>query len=273
MTTALQPLPGGLPGPDGLRRSYAFRGADGELEMALTEAVDEAHDTPDAVSRALLSSLAELADDLPSRTAVDALCVADRQFLMRALDVHLGRRSGWFDATCAHCACAFDFPLDPAQLPIKPAGRDFPLTHLTLDQRPLTLRVPTGADQLRALRTPRPARRERLLRDLEVVDPMHHSALPEVLSAEDFARCEEALEAQAPEVACTVSAPCPECGHANAVDIDPYGALARNPGGLLAEVHQLAWHYHWSESEILGLPRARRMQYLALIGSARGMSA
>jgi hypothetical protein len=112
-----------------------------------------------------------------------------------------------------------------------------------------------------------------LLRSLEVVDPEQRSALPEALSAEDFAHCEAALEAQAPEVVCTVSAPCPECGHANAVDIDPYGALARSPEGLLAEVHQLAWHYHWSEREILGLPRERRMHYLALIDAARGMSA
>ena len=54
--------------------------------------------------------------------------------------------------------------------------------------------------------------------------------------------------------------------------IAPYGALARTPAGLLAEVHRLAWHYHWSEAEILALPRHRRQQYLRLIDAARGMT-
>ena len=46
----------------------------------------------------------------------------------------------------------------------------------------------------------------------------------------------------------------------------------RSPASLLADVHRLAWHYHWSEAEILALPRGRRAHYLALIDAARGMS-
>jgi hypothetical protein len=268
----LRQLPGGFPDAQGRRRSYAFRRADGALEMALADAVDEADDTPDAVSRALLASLAELAGEPPTRVAVDALCVADRQFLMRALDSHLGHQGGWFDATCTQCATPFDFRLDATQLPVKPAGEHFPLAHLRLGEQPLTLRVPTGADQIRVLHEPAESRREALLRALEVVDPKSGSALPAQLSRELYEHCETALEAEAPELACTVSANCPECGQANAVGIDPYGALARTPAGLLAEVHRLAWHYHWSEAEILALPRHRRQQYLRLIDAARGMT-
>jgi hypothetical protein len=267
-----QLLPGGLPGRDGLRRGYAFRRADGALEIALADAVAEAAITPDAVSRVLLASLAELGGEAPSRAAVDALCVADRQFLMRALEAHLGSSGGWFDARCGKCGAAFDFRLDPCALPVKPAGEGFPLARLRLGRKPLTLRVPTGADQIRVLQAPQPRRREVLLRTLEVVDAGAASALPDTLKPEHFERCEAALEAEAPELATRVAAACPECGHANAVGIDPYGALARSPAALLGEVHRLAWHYHWSEAEILALPRSRRAHYLALIDAARGMS-
>jgi hypothetical protein len=34
---------------------------------------------------------------------------------------------------------------------------------------------------------------------------------------------------------------------------------------LYEEVHVLAMHYHWSESEILALTRSKRQRYLALL--------
>ena len=272
MARPAQQLPGGLPGPDGLRRSFALRRADGGLEMALMDAVDEARNTPEAVSRTLLACLDELCGEAPSRTAVDALCVADRQFLMRALDAHLGNAERWFAAHCAKCAADFDFSLDPQALPLAPAGGEFPHARLRLGRKPLTLRVPTGADQIRVLAEPGARRREALLRGLELRPDDGPSALPERLTARHIARCEAALEAQAPELSSTVAADCPDCGHHNTVRIDPYRALAHSPANLLDEVHRLAWHYHWSEAEILALPRRRRSHYLKLIDAARGMT-
>ena len=38
-------------------------------------------------------------------------------------------------------------------------------------------------------------------------------------------------------------------------------------GGLYEEVHDLAYHYHWREQDILELPRAKRRRYLALLAS------
>src|SRR5574337_898446 len=265
-------LPGGLPRARGLARDYAFRRPDGALELVLAECAAEAASAPEAVSRALVAALAELAGEAPTRAAVDALCVADRQFLMRALDAHLGRRGTWFDATCSRCATSFDFHLDPIELPVKPAGSGFPLARVKLGRRRVSLRVPTGADQIRILREPPERRREALLRGLEVRAEGAGSALPAHLDAAHYARCDAALEAQAPELACQVMAPCPGCGHTNRVALDPYGALGYGPDGLLGEVHRLAWHYHWSEAEILALPGARRAHYLRLIDAARGMT-
>lgn len=34
---------------------------------------------------------------------------------------------------------------------------------------------------------------------------------------------------------------------------------------LFRQVHTLALHYHWSQAEILGLSRACRLRYLALL--------
>lgn len=265
-------LPGGLPAEGGLRRDYAFRPADGALVLALSEVADAADSTPDAVSRALLAALARLGDAAPLRADVDALCVADRQFLMRALDVHLGHAGGWFDACCGHCAAHFDFRLDYAELPVKAAAPGFPYARVALGRRTLTLRVPTGADQIRVLREPPELRRDALLRMLEMRDAGTPSALPATLDEATVARCEAALEALVPEAVGGIAANCPECGQANTVRLDPYAVLGRSAAPLLADVHLLAWHYHWREADILALPAARRAHYLRLIDAARGMT-
>ncbi|MCB1887877.1 MAG: hypothetical protein KDH20_09745 [Rhodocyclaceae bacterium] len=269
MTTSVPLLPGGLIEDGVLRRDFAFLPVDGRLELALADALDAATSTPAAVTGALQASLATLAGRAPERHRVDALCVADRQFLMRRLAALLGRHSGWYAATCVACKARFDFPLDPALLPFKPAGDGFPTARLTLGRRRLQLRVPTGADQIRVLGLPPEGRREALLRGLVEGDA---GALPAELAPRHIDRCEAALEAVAPELACEVVADCPECGQRNQVEIDPYGALAHDPDLTLQEVHRLAWHYHWSEAEILAMPRGRRARYLELIDAARGMS-
>ena len=54
------------------------------------------------------------------------------------------------------------------------------------------------------------------------------------------------------------------------VELEPAALLQSELGvavdRLFAEVHTLAYHYHWSEHEILSLPRARRHRYLELLG-------
>lgn len=53
------------------------------------------------------------------------------------------------------------------------------------------------------------------------------------------------------------------------VELDAAFLLATELGGasdrLFAEVHLLAFHYHWSEAAILSLTRQRRWRYLDLI--------
>ena len=63
--------------------------------------------------------------------------------------------------------------------------------------------------------------------------------------------------------------PCPECSAVVAFSLDAPALLAQEVGAaegrLLAEIHVLAFHYHWTEDAILALPRDRRWTYLELL--------
>ena len=64
---------------------------------------------------------------------------------------------------------------------------------------------------------------------------------------------------------------CPSCAAWLELDLDPFELLTRQfrlgADRLLAEVHSLAFHYGWSEDQILSLPRSRRWRYLELLQS------
>src|SRR5439155_23279478 len=92
-----------------------------------------------------------------------------------------------------------------------------------------------------------------------------------LLRLDDAARFEldETVEALAPAVDLSMDVACPECGAVNGVDVDIAPFLLQElyvpARQLLREVHTLAFHYRWSETEILALPRAKRRRYLELI--------
>lgn len=83
---------------------------------------------------------------------------------------------------------------------------------------------------------------------------------------------EEALDDVAPQLGTHIATDCPACGAAQVVELNPY--LISGLGGvkLYEEVHTIACHYHWSEAEIMALPRERRCLYLGMIERARGLS-
>jgi hypothetical protein len=65
---------------------------------------------------------------------------------------------------------------------------------------------------------------------------------------------------------------CPACGSAFSVVFDTatffLQELDARAKGLMQEVHTLAWHYHWSERDILQMPRQRRARYLELLSQS-----
>lgn len=259
-------LPGGLWQQGCLQHEAGFRPVDGHLEMALAEVAGGVGDIPGRVSAALVAALARIGSLTPDAALVEALSVADRQFLMVKLACHLGLERVWLRAACSHCQCQFDFALDFAAIPVKPAAHGYPFADLELSSGRVRVRAPTGQDQRAILSLPDTQQASVELARRCIVGPSVE------LSGQDITRIESALEALAPELATHASAQCPECGGNNAVEIDPYYCLGRVGNELFVEIHQLAVHYHWSEAEILGLPRWRRKKYLALIDRTRGMT-
>ena len=95
---------------------------------------------------------------------------------------------------------------------------------------------------------------------------------PARVSARRLRRVEEAMEALAPSLSRELDARCPECGHAFVVefDVQRYCAteLRRHALSVFDDVNAIATAYHWPESEILELPRERRIRYAELARSA-----
>jgi hypothetical protein len=77
------------------------------------------------------------------------------------------------------------------------------------------------------------------------------------------------MEEAAPQVDLNLAAHCPECDREFIVPFDLQGFFLAecqtNRDFLYREVHQLAYHYHWSEQEIMALPREKRRKYIALL--------
>ena len=176
-------------------------------------------------------------------------------------DISLGAR-------CVAGACGESFEFDLPLRSLTGAVADAGPLHLQLsDGRALTLRRPTG-DDLRRWRDAQPASRAEALR--LILDAL---VLAGHAGPDDEAAVSASIAAADPLVDFTVSCRCPACGarHEVAVDLEAL-ALARLGGrqrALLQEVHRLASHYGWTESDVLAVPPERRARYLALIEENR----
>ena len=259
-------MPGGLWRHGECRRDWSFRTLTGEVELSILEAGRDRRSVPQRVTAVLTAALAELGGAAAQPETVRALSVADRQYLMRRLAVEVGMEESWIRAACPDCGAAFDIPVRHGELPAKPAGEGYPFATVETSLGPVRFRVPDGADQeaIAGIEDPREARRALAARCVE-------GLLAGTLSDEDLGRAEEALEAVAPEVVTRAQAACPDCGKPVEIDLDPYVCLGAADGGLFLDVHTLASVYHWSEREILAMPRERRRLYLSLVDQSRGM--
>ncbi|MEM7583452.1 MAG: hypothetical protein AAF560_08740 [Acidobacteriota bacterium] len=261
-------LPGGLCEHGERLRRFAFKPPTGAIELAMMR---HDHDSlPQRVTQVLCEALEHVGDLSPDADRLQGLCVGDRQFLIRRLAIHFGWDGGWRTVACGHCESEFDLFIETSALPVKEAGEGFPFAEANLEGRSVRLRVPNGADQQRIAGIESDDEALRALLELCLVTPSDLSVAELPKSAVE--RLEQELEAVAPEVVTQVESACPDCGRANAIAVDPYACLQGDGGELLAEVHALAMSYHWSEPQILALPRDRRLHYLELVDRSRGMT-
>jgi hypothetical protein len=259
-------MPGGLWRHGECRRDWSFRTLTGEVELSILEAGRDRRSVPQRVTAVLTAALAELGGAAAQPDTVRALSVADRQYLMRRLAVEMGIEESWIACRCSRCGAGFDIPIHHGELPAKPAGEGYPFATVETSLGPVRFRVPDGADQEAVAGIPDPKEARRALAVRCAAEPLTGR-----LSEEDLDRAEAALEAVAPEVVTHAQAACPDCGKPVEIDLDPYVCLGAADGGLFLDVHALASAYHWSEREILAMPRERRRLYLSLVDQSRGM--
>jgi hypothetical protein len=134
----------------------------------------------------------------------------------------------------------------------------------TLQVRPLT-----ALDQDKLIGTSEKGEMEEALARSCIV----HSdrPLPEKLPQQLIDAIGSKLEEVDPLSEITLHLSCAECSHKFGASFDiedfVYREMEMSLGDLESEVHWLAFHYHWSESEILSLPVRRRKRYISLINS------
>ena len=96
------------------------------------------------------------------------------------------------------------------------------------------------------------------------------SSITVKISATDaLEKISHVMDEHDPLVNFSVQVQCPECGREHVCEIDleelSLNRLRQAQFHLLATVHRLARHYHWSEEEIFKVPYWRRDHYLNLM--------
>ena len=254
-------LPGGLVLDDGRRLGRAeLRPLTGREEEWVTQHAG----TPSAhLATKLLSACFVRLEDVPvSSEIVGKLLVGDRDYLILQLRrMTLGDR---FAAvfSCPACKRAMDVEFLAQDILIEPRPQNV-ATYTWQGERVVRYRLPNGADQ-EAVADLSPSEAVEVLLARCVIDD---GGLP--LSAEERDALIADMEAHAPQIDLELDLSCPECGHSFTTPFDCtsffFSEIRAHSRHLMREVHYLALHYHWSESEILNLQRDRRRGYLALL--------
>ncbi len=263
-------LPGGLLCHGRLRCDYRFKAVTGELERALAESGFHTETLPQQVTRILSCSLLEVAGIAVDEDLCRSLSAGDRQFLLLQLEALIDASPRWITALCAGCGEQLQFQIIPGSLPIKPAGEGYPERTIELSIGELSLRVPNGGDE------------EFIAAQPSGSGPVLHALLSRLLSFKgravdggrlpdaDLETLDQLLDEMSPQAGLAASIECPHCHLAQEAAIDPYAWILRDTASLDLDIHNLAFHYHWSEQDILQLPRVRRERYLQLIDRSLG---
>lgn len=264
-------LPGGVDLGGTRRTDAVLRALTGFDEEALTASA-----SAPAVTRAgllLERCVLSIGDRPADDVGVAALAVGDREALLWHLRRHtIGER---LDAVveCGSCHDKLDVELRVGDL-LQPRYDRWRSVHAErLGGHDVMFRLPTGADLAAIAATAR-------------TDPEHAAGLllRRCVSAVDGgpptdtqlaglrADVERRIAALDPQAETLLTTTCPSCDAQLSTALDAatflVEELARRGRHLPVEVHTLAWQYHWSEADILGLSISRRRRYLELIDDA-----
>lgn len=219
-----------------------------------------------AITCLLSSCLLRLDAVTPTRELVGQLLVGDRDYLILQLRrLTLGDE---FRAVvlCPECHARMDVTFHAEDVPVETRRQTAPHYSCELPsrggrKRAIRYRLPTGSDQEAVLNLD-PSVAVDALFERCLIDPVR-------LTRKEREIVIHAMEKQAPAVELELSLQCPICSQ---VFLAPFDTTAfflqeirSEARHLLREFHTLAFHYHWSEAEILRLERSRRRTYLSLV--------
>lgn len=211
-----------------------------------------------------------------------SLTIGDREALL----LHLRRLTLGNELQCiancpgADCGSKMDLTLKVSDLLLPPyfPKQEFHETTIAGDGEAyhVLFRMPTGADQEDAAvlaLTDADAGVDlifqRCTRELTTENGKHLNHLPDLVRAE----LPSIISGLDPQAELQLNLVCPSCGRSFSAIFDTGSCffLELTKGrNLYREVHLLAYHYHWSESEIMAMTSKKRRLYLELLDEEFG---
>lgn len=282
-------LPGGYLDEDGsLHREVELTPLSGREEELLSgqARAETAHLVTEVLCRCVvrIGSVRPLTAPVARR-----LLVGDRQYLLLKLrEITFGNRiEGTLFCPWPDCGARVDVDFTTGDIPVRGCEDVAATYELELSPeaapeggggtapRTVTFRLPNGADQeaLGPLLAENPARAlSGLLERCLVAAGEDGEGVPDVvarLSPGARREIERGMEALAPAIELGMDLGCPDCGREFTAPFDLqdffFGELETSRDLLYRQVHYLAYHYHWSEREILELPREKRLAYIDIL--------
>jgi hypothetical protein len=214
---------------------------------------------------------------------VRRLLVADRQYLLLKLRAMTfgDRVQATVGCPWTDCGRKIDIDFSLTDVPVKESEDRGPVYEMELSpeaaredhdgpaHRVILFRLPNGEDQevITPLAAAADADSEAALRFL--LKRCIQQGGPGSLSLLALEEIERRMDAVAPKVELTIEGECRDCGRDFAVPFDLqeffFHELHTSQALLPLEVHYLAYHYHWSEREIMAMPRDKRRRYIEVL--------
>ena len=289
MQTQIAQLPGGYTDETGtLHRKVELVPLTGRDEECLAD--HSHHVSASLVTKLLSRCLQKIGTISPvTEDIVRQLLVADRQYLLLKL-----REMTFGDQVQATIVCPWptcgnqvDIDFSTRDIPIQESVEKGPIYTMPLsaaavpqaegatEENTIAFRLPNGGDQedLASLMADNEARAFTALLT-RCIQQIGHSIDPgedRITRLPPLARLEieHRMKALSPKVDLTLGATCPDCGRDFNMPFDLqqffFGEWHTSRDLLYREVHYLAYHYHWSEEEIMELPRDKRRKYIEVL--------
>jgi hypothetical protein len=272
-------MPGGMVVGDCWYRTARLRSLSGYDEAFLMEEASAL--TPAARPTALLARcLEQLGPTAPiDARAIQSLAIGDREALL----LHLRRLTFGENIagvlSCPHpeCSAKMDLPLTVSELLMPPYSYETLLHEAMVEdqvtQYRVSFRLPNGSDQEAAAPlavTDTAAAADLVLERCvqEIIELESGRALGWLPQAVKETLPSKMVDLD-PQAEILLNLTCSKCARAFVLPFDTgaylYQEIARQAQSLYREVHLLAFHYHWSEAEILGMTARRRHRYLELL--------